>query len=365
MKNKRVVIIIISIAVVLVIAGVVGACLLLENKKEENNNNIINDEQNIVNELTLDGEYDENVLDENILNQNTITETNIENKDDKQEENNQNNQEQKNEEKKDESSKETNSNNEKTNANQNSNEKTKNENKNTTQNTNSKPSNNSASKTETKTETKVESKPTVTGTDSKRELTNTETKYGVIIKTYTTTTYDIYSDGSRKEVKKTTDTEYDQSGYKASTAELQAEAKQLKSNNASLINGVLGYVNEYRKEANTKAVDGVTNRKDIVLDNDLTVAACARAMEMAYGKKFSHTRPNGSSCFTILKEMNITYYACGENIAYGQTSAKSVSNTWKNSSGHYANMIAAGYGKIGIGVIKFRGTYYWVQMFTN
>lgn len=357
MKNKRVAIIIISIAVVLIIAGVVGACLLLGNKKEENNNNIINDEQNIVNELTLDSEHDENILDENTLNQNTITETNTENKDNKQEENNQNNQEQK----KEESSKETNSNNEKTNTNQSNDEKTKNENKNTTQNTNSKPSNNSTSKTETK----VESKPTVTGTDSKRELTKTETKYGVVIKTYTTTQYDIYSDGSKKEVNKYTDTEYDQSGYKASTAELQAEAKQLKSSNASLINGVLGYVNEYRKEANTKAVDGVTNRKDIVLDNDLTIAACARAIEMAYGKKFSHTRPNGSSCFTILKEMNISYYACGENIAYGQTSAKSVSNTWKNSSGHYANMIAAGYGKIGIGVIKFRGTYYWVQMFTN
>lgn len=340
MKNKKIIIIIVLIVVVLVIAGVVGACLILRNKKEESDNKFVNEEQNVIddNEIPVDEEYDENELDEN-----TVTEPTNESTEQKQDENKQ----------------ETNTNNS-----SNNNDKANTaQSSNNTSNTNTNKT--SSSKLETTTTTKTESKPTVIGRDSNRELTKTETKYGVVIKTYTTTTYDLYSDGSKKEVNKTTDTEYDQSGYKASTSELKSEATQLKSSNAGLINGVLGYVNEYRREANTNAVNGVTDRKDLVLDSNLTIAACARAMEMAYGNKFSHTRPNGSSCFSILSEMGISYVACGENIAYGQTSAKSVSTTWKNSSGHYANMIDASYGKIGIGVINFRGTYYWVQMFTN
>ena len=249
----------------------------------------------------------------------------------------------------------------------------KNENKNTvntntTKNTNTSNTKNSTSKDSNKnTNTNAnntnntnnntnKTKVTKTGTDESKELTKSETKYGVKINTYTIKKYDVYSDGSKKETKSSTTTEYDRKGYKASTSELLPEAKSLKSSNSSLINGVLKYVNEYRKEVNVK---------DLTLDSNLTVAACARAMEMAYANKFSHTRPNGSSCFTILDDMNINCSAYAENIAYGYSSAKSVSEGWKKSSGHYKNMINANYGKIGIGVIKLQGTYYWVQLFTN
>ena len=208
-------------------------------------------------------------------------------------------------------------------------------------------------------------KPIKTGTDKSKELTNSETKYGVKTNTYTITYYDVYSDGSKVETGKKTETEYDNSGYSATTTELLPEAKQVKSQNASMINEVLKYVNEYRREANENAVNGITDRKDLVLDSNLTAAACVRAMEMGYAGIFTHTRPNGSNCFTVLKDMDIFYYACGENIAKGQTSAKGACTTWKGSSGHYANMISNNYGKIGIGVFKYRGTYNWVQIFTN
>ncbi len=208
-------------------------------------------------------------------------------------------------------------------------------------------------------------KVTKTGTDESKELTKSETKYGVKINTYTIKRYDVYSDGSKKETSSYTTTEYDRTGYKASTSELLPEARSLKSSNSSSINDVLKYVNQYRKEANEKQIDGVTDRKDLTLDSNLTVAACARAVEIAYAKKFSHTRPDGRTCFTILDDMNIGYNASGENISSGRSTAKAVSEGWKNSSGHYANMINKNYGKIGIGVIKLQGTYYWVQLFTN
>ena len=68
---------------------------------------------------------------------------------------------------------------------------------------------------------------------------------------------------------------------------------------------------------------------------------------------------------TILKDMSISYMACGENIAMGQRSAKAVATSWKKSEGHYKNMISSAYGKIGIGVMNYNGTYYWCQLFTN
>ena len=88
-------------------------------------------------------------------------------------------------------------------------------------------------------------------------------------------------------------------------------------------------------------------------------------MEMAYSGKFSHTRPNGTSCFTIFNEKGISASNKGENIAMGQRSAESVSTSWRNSPGHYENMIDANFKKIGIGVFKFDGNFYWTQIFSD
>lgn len=53
----------------------------------------------------------------------------------------------------------------------------------------------------------------------------------------------------------------------------------------------------------------------------------------------------------------------GENIAYGQRSAEEVVNAWKNSPGHYANMMG-NYKYIGVGDTKEReGSIYWTQQF--
>ena len=206
-----------------------------------------------------------------------------------------------------------------------------------------------------KEETPAKQEPTIIKTEDEEKLTKSETKYGLTTNTYTVTTYNVYSDGSKKE--KSSKTRTEKTGqYSATTEELLLEARQLKSQNASLINGVLGYVNQYREEVQVEK---------ITLDSKLTEAACARAMEMAYTNKMSHTRPNGSRCFSILKEMGISYMACGENIAMGQRSAKAVANSWRNSDGHYKNMINSSYGKIGIGVMQYNGTYYWCQLFTN
>ncbi|MBR5089523.1 MAG: chitobiase/beta-hexosaminidase C-terminal domain-containing protein, partial [Ruminiclostridium sp.] len=75
------------------------------------------------------------------------------------------------------------------------------------------------------------------------------------------------------------------------------------------------------------------------LDDDLCKIARTRAKEIS--EVFSHNRPDGSSCFTALDESGFLYFAAGENIAVGQTSAADVMDNWMNSSGHKANILAS------------------------
>lgn len=103
--------------------------------------------------------------------------------------------------------------------------------------------------------------------------------------------------------------------------------------------------------------------KKLVADAKLTKAANARAKEIR--QYFSHTRPDGSSCFTILPKYNITYMTCGENIAYGQPTVASVMTAWMNSPGHKASILRNTFGKVGIGRYKVGRTIYWVQLFSD
>lgn len=93
----------------------------------------------------------------------------------------------------------------------------------------------------------------------------------------------------------------------------------------------------------------------------LSEAATIRAGELK--ENFSHTRPNGTSCFTAMSELDIQYKAAAENIAYGQKNPESVMNAWMNSSGHRANILSEKMEYIGVGVIYRDGVYYWSQFF--
>lgn len=77
---------------------------------------------------------------------------------------------------------------------------------------------------------------------------------------------------------------------------------------------------------------------------------------------FSHTRPNGQTCFTAV---TVSYKTAGENIAYGYTTAQSVANGWWNSAGHQANILNASFSQGAIACYYSNGTYYWVNLFTG
>ena len=229
------------------------------------------------------------------------------------------------------------------------------------------------SKTDTKNNTNVKdnSNTTITSnnneteeskvkTETTEESEVSSTKYGVKflnVKKYEVTTY---SDGTVDKKLLSSYKSIDKSGYNATTNDLKNEAIKLVDSNWSKYNEVLNYVNTYRSEVNATP---------LTIDRDLSIAATIRALEMAYDDNMSHTRPNGNSCFTVLDELSLSRgRATGENVAAGYSSPKAVSEGWKSSPGHYANMIESAYSKIGIGMAQLSGTTYgtyWAQLFVG
>ncbi len=101
------------------------------------------------------------------------------------------------------------------------------------------------------------------------------------------------------------------------------------------------------------------------MTSELNAAAQKRAEEII--SVFDHTRPDGTSCFTVFDAYGISYGYAGENIAAGQQSPSEVMNSWMNSSGHRQNILGGNFNHIGIGVVHINGGYgyYWVQLFTD
>ena len=113
---------------------------------------------------------------------------------------------------------------------------------------------------------------------------------------------------------------------------------------------VVELVNEERAKAGLSALK---------LDLKASQAAQVRAEEI--GSHFSHTRPDGRSCYTALKEAGVSYRAAGENIAKGQKTPEAVVTAWMNSAGHRANILSENFTAIGVGYVE--GCNCWSQFF--
>ncbi len=158
---------------------------------------------------------------------------------------------------------------------------------------------------------------------------------------------------------KISDTDYKE--YKEISKDDINEYDSITINNIQNENTYTDLINEvYEITNNYRSLVGVSS---LTLDSSLVEAANIRAKELS--DSFSHTRPNGSSCFTVLSELGISYGTAGENIAAGYSSSQNVMEGWRSSSGHYQNIISSKFKKIGIGVNIINNQYYWVQIFSN
>ena len=157
-------------------------------------------------------------------------------------------------------------------------------------------------------------------------------------------------------------------------AQQQAAAEQAAAEQAAAEQAALQQQQQQVSQGDYKAqVVAIMNQEranagvgGISQNASLDAVAQIRAQEIALS--FSHTRPNGTSCFTVLDEGGIAYMTAGENIAAGYGDPASVMSGWMNSPGHRANILNGSFGQVGIGYYtdpnSGYGTY-WVQIFTN
>lgn len=102
----------------------------------------------------------------------------------------------------------------------------------------------------------------------------------------------------------------------------------------------------------------------LTINKTVESAALVRAREIE--TSFSHTRPDGTSFTSVLKEHGVSYMRAGENIAWGQKTPEIVVNGWMNSPSHRANILNASFNTIGVGHYQnAKGVNYWTQLFTN
>lgn len=139
---------------------------------------------------------------------------------------------------------------------------------------------------------------------------------------------------------------------------------------------MLDLVNSFRQEADvwqwnsdntTKTEFNKNGAKDIgvlTYDYNLEQIAMQRAMEVAIS--FSHTRTDGTSCFTATYGGSRSY---AENIAAGSSTYEGAFTQWREENesysgqGHRRAMLNKEYTAIGIGHVVYNGTHYWVQQF--
>ena len=96
---------------------------------------------------------------------------------------------------------------------------------------------------------------------------------------------------------------------------------------------------------------------------NLSQAAQVRANETIIS--FSHTRPNGSSAFTVLGEYSVNFSWAAENIAYLSIdySAADVVQMWMDSPGHRKNILNPNLKSLGVGYAVNGRLVYATQLF--
>ena len=117
-------------------------------------------------------------------------------------------------------------------------------------------------------------------------------------------------------------------------------------------NEVISLVNSERAKVGLPALSA---------DSGAVDAAHIRAKEIV--QSFSHTRPDGRSCFTAASDLGVSYRTAGENIAYGYATPQQVVSGWMNSEGHRKNILSSSFTKIGVGCYESSGVLYWSQFF--
>lgn len=154
------------------------------------------------------------------------------------------------------------------------------------------------------------------------------------------------------------------------SSELYQRAQALVEKNYDKLQKAEGLVNKIRKANGAPAIK---------FDRNLCIAATMRALEMRdaaadyqpekTGAALSHTRPDGSKCYTAIKDAgySIDNNWMGENIAWGfnqMFEVKEAVSAWENSPDHFRNIVNSNFTLMGVGCCEHDdGVIFWAQEF--
>lgn len=101
---------------------------------------------------------------------------------------------------------------------------------------------------------------------------------------------------------------------------------------------------------NTNNQRQLFDKKPLQLDEGLSKAATAKALDMVQRNYWSHYTPDGQPPWYFLNQINYKYSKAGENLSYGFSSSPEVIRAWMNSPSHRANLLDTGFNKVGFGI---------------
>jgi hypothetical protein len=111
------------------------------------------------------------------------------------------------------------------------------------------------------------------------------------------------------------------------------------------------------------------NLNELKLNQKLSEAALAKAMDMFAKDYWAHNAPDGTEPWYFIQKSGYNYLNAGENLARDFNSAETIVAAWMNSPTHKANILSKKYQDIGIAVVdgRLKGveTTLVVQMFGN
>lgn len=120
---------------------------------------------------------------------------------------------------------------------------------------------------------------------------------------------------------------------------------------------ILAVINQHRAEAGLG---------ELKMDKKLCALAKIRAYEASIS--FSHTRPDGRSCFTVLTDYNYRGGSiAGENLLHASPgyAASKLVNVWMKSTSHKDNILTESFTKAGLGIYYANGRMYVANLFAG
>lgn len=134
--------------------------------------------------------------------------------------------------------------------------------------------------------------------------------------------------------------------------------------------GILGYasnitVADLLKDTNNQRQK--VGDTPLVLNNQLSAAAAAKAADMFANQYWAHTSPTGQDPWSFITDAGYTYLFAGENLARDFGDSAGVVDAWMNSDSHRENLLNSRYRDVGFAVVngKYNGyeTTLVIQMF--